>query len=218
MDLNDFAKQVHENAVLHGWWPENRTDAEVLSLIHSEWSEALEAYRNSEPLTWYSCNAQDGHVACEYADCGNWTTDVFDDDMEPIWEKGYCDGSKQRPEGIAVELIDGCIRILDACAAWGIEPDVSTGKLYYTPEWIEKQDLPWLVDYLHYETSCVFASTMYGGRHAHDDKEHVKVHFNYMLATVWVWLQKQGIEPETVMGDKHEFNKKREYRHGGKKI
>ncbi len=42
-------KKVHELAQEKGWWLGDREVPELLCLIHSEVSEALEAYRNSTP-------------------------------------------------------------------------------------------------------------------------------------------------------------------------
>jgi NTP pyrophosphatase (non-canonical NTP hydrolase) len=42
-------KEVHQYAKDKGWWEENREVPELLCLIHSEISEALEAYRNGIP-------------------------------------------------------------------------------------------------------------------------------------------------------------------------
>lgn len=36
MTINEFAKEVHENAVAHGWWETARSFPEVAALIHSE--------------------------------------------------------------------------------------------------------------------------------------------------------------------------------------
>ncbi len=45
-NLNEFAKEVHENAVAHGFWDDDATDERQIALIHSEWSEALQADRS----------------------------------------------------------------------------------------------------------------------------------------------------------------------------
>jgi NTP pyrophosphatase (non-canonical NTP hydrolase) len=49
-DINSLAKQVHINAIKHGWWKEKRSFGDICSLIHSEVSEAFEEHRNDKPL------------------------------------------------------------------------------------------------------------------------------------------------------------------------
>jgi len=39
---------VHVTSLLNGWWNEKRPIPELLCLLHSEVSEALEAYRNHD--------------------------------------------------------------------------------------------------------------------------------------------------------------------------
>ena len=48
--INEWAKEIHENAVEHGWWDEPRSFAEVVALCHSE----LDCYRNDRLRDSYS--------------------------------------------------------------------------------------------------------------------------------------------------------------------
>lgn len=70
MKINDFMQEVHENAVAHGWWDEERTFGDIIALCHSELSEALEEYRKGYEVDemYYKGFKPEG-VSLELADC-----------------------------------------------------------------------------------------------------------------------------------------------------
>lgn len=48
MSLNEWARYCHGVASDNGWWDEERNEGELLALVHSEVSEALECLRDGE--------------------------------------------------------------------------------------------------------------------------------------------------------------------------
>ncbi len=97
--IPELIEEAHKNAVEHGWWEGERNIGMLIALMHSELSEALEEYRNSNdrirclPI-YYS---GDEFISNEPTEC--------------------C----KKPEGLAVELADVCIRIFDFCGAYEID-------------------------------------------------------------------------------------------------
>jgi NTP pyrophosphatase (non-canonical NTP hydrolase) len=102
LQINDFAKEVGENAVEHGWWEQERSFGELIALCHSELSEALEEYRHGKKAseTYYSCCSVKNNEECNELCC-------------------YCKYGK--PEGIPSELADVIIRVCDMCNHYGID-------------------------------------------------------------------------------------------------
>lgn len=49
--INNFAKEVHVNAIEHGWWTGERSFGDLITLCHTELSEAYEEYRNNKDIT-----------------------------------------------------------------------------------------------------------------------------------------------------------------------
>jgi len=51
MDFNfdSLQYEIHENAINHGWWDNERVDGELIVLIHAELSECVEALREGNP-------------------------------------------------------------------------------------------------------------------------------------------------------------------------
>ncbi len=91
MNIKDLQKECYRISKEHGWWEEKRNIGEVIALMHSELSEALEEWRKSE----------------------HEVTDIyFSPGMTPLLHK---------PEGFGIELADCIIRILDNAEDLGID-------------------------------------------------------------------------------------------------
>ncbi len=58
--ISDLIKECHRVAKAKGWWDDPRNDGELIALMHSELSEALEAMRSHN---------QENNLAEELADC-----------------------------------------------------------------------------------------------------------------------------------------------------
>ena len=105
--LNEWVAKIHDNAVKHGWWDEERSFGDIIALCHSELSEALEEYRNNRPMMYTCCEIGD---VCDNAECDIDAADAYN-----------CTYNERKPEGIAVEMIDCLIRILDWCGKENID-------------------------------------------------------------------------------------------------
>ncbi|WP_051459471.1 nucleoside triphosphate pyrophosphohydrolase family protein [Paenibacillus zanthoxyli] len=99
--ITELVKAAHDNAVAKGWWDEDRSFGEIIALIHSEASEALEDYRkgNHPRNVWYDRRLPEGG-------------------LQTVLEMKH---DTDKPCGIPSELADIVIRVFDACGRYGID-------------------------------------------------------------------------------------------------
>lgn len=200
--MAEWAKEIHENAVAHGWWEEDRTISEICALIHSELSEALEEARAARPMMY---------VMDEY-------------NGEYIQNPKYFGAKK--PEGIAVELADAVIRMLDWMAYCGQEYRLDIveeqGEMLaagYARSETEPEELPEFVAYLHDMVSVIHVRLMdidrVRGRGRKKKRQtEAMAAAGSVVFLVNGWLRMQGIQLKEVMEIKHRYNKTRPYKHG----
>ena len=104
--LDIWIEEAHRTAVNNGWWEKDRELPELLALVHSEVSEALEEYRKNMPISV----PYNGFKSVE----------------DPFGRTIY------KPEGVPAELADILIRIFDICGRYNIDlTSVVEQKLHY---------------------------------------------------------------------------------------
>ena len=202
MRIHDLIHDIHQNAVHHGWWEEKRSIAEIIALIHSEWSEALEEARAGRPLVYYDC------ILCPDGPCQM----TKEDEAASICD--YRD-AEAKPEGIAVEIIDGCIRILDFMGVYieSLSLETMNGKpvadaedLYveFNEDWTPAE----IIAELHSYTSLAYDGF------CEKMQEEAFARLVEALSLGFSWVKEQGLDPLELLLKKHEYNKTRSYKHG----
>lgn len=194
MKLNKFAEEVHHNAVEHGWWDEERTFGEIIALCHSELSEALEEYRTKRPMLYFV--ETNGFVVTDMSE-----------------------RKDEKPEGIAVELADCIIRVLDYFGKEELDVDALMQEamkavMCDVPGRIYAATLGDCISRWHLLLSLAYACwCKASGTHAS------ALRMARCVCEILAWGKvTDGVDFEMILDIKHEYNKTRPYRHGGKAL
>lgn len=98
-DLTDLQDEIYEINVANGWYDSERSFGDCISLLHTEVSEAYEAYRR-------------------------WGLD----DMTEATYESTPERVVPKPEGVGSEFADIFIRLLDTCRRHGIDLEAEVAR------------------------------------------------------------------------------------------
>ena len=171
--IDVIQKEIHENAVAHGWWESERSFGEICALIHSELSEALEEYRKNQPNVYWIAH---------------------------------------KPEGIAVELADAVIRILDYMGREGLRFD-SLAESAVSKDKAVFEDFGDFIARCHSDISDAYLRSG-----IEEDLIDRTAALSVCIARIGAYFEANGLDLAEIIAVKHAYNKERPYRHGGKKI
>ena len=192
MNYNEWAKEIHENAVKHGW---SISQYEYAALFHSEISEAFEEYRKGMPDVYWNYGVT-GEICAPASEC----------DCAYYGAEWECTHRHQEPHGIAIEIIDLVIRLLDYAGARGLDVDNGAGEYHIIMP--ETKEFAYMIDLLHDAAKDI----------AYDDLALFTVaNIREVITVVENHCKSKGLDFETLLRLKHEYNKTRPYRHGGKR-
>lgn len=127
----------------------------------------------------------------------------------------------EKMEGVAVELIDCVIRIMDFMGHYDIPYVAKSQRPVYEAQ---NEPLPIFVCKLHAIISSVFGPAFADSTDVGINIDNGDVSgifdigwcFSNVIDMIFKWLRYHGISPESVLQEKAEYNKTRPYKHGKK--
>lgn len=110
-DLGVLQEIVRAVNVHNGWYDSDRTFGDDIALLHSEVSEAFEAYRDTGSV---EDQTNDSQQFCW--ETGEHNPTICKWGLRP----GECRYIPPKPEGVGSELADVLVRLLDTCQRYNI--------------------------------------------------------------------------------------------------
>lgn len=184
MSLNELAKEAHQIAVEHGWWDPEPSFGDLVALMHCELSEALKEYADGRPLVYFL--EANGFVVSDMSE-----------------RRG------EKPEGIAVELGDCIIRILDWAGHEGVDMD----RVFSA---VKADRLKWDMDKISHFGDFISGLHNILSMAYTDEEENQGVYFCMVIDYIQEALKRSGVDLDAIIREKMAYNRTRPYRHGGK--
>jgi NTP pyrophosphatase (non-canonical NTP hydrolase) len=190
LDLNQMRDEAYTTSRSKGWYEDGRRSVPTyLVLVHSEVSEALEAWRES---------GDEGITAIE---------------TKPASEKELAVTNGFKPEGVAAELADVVIRVGDMAGAFDNINLTDAFERAALHGGVTVGDLSEKLGYLHIAISDTLSQ--WSATHS---EYSLKNGLGEILRATFEIAKLHKIDLETAVRTKMAFNKTRPHRHGGKKV
>ena len=207
MNLTELQREAHAIAKDHGWWDEERTFGDLIALVHSELSEALEAYRERELEAYTPPDDVIGQP-------GKLGTTRQPHPFPGVG--GYVNVKvSTKPEGVAYELADVVIRVADMAEWYGVDLQWSLDLALGAATQDEPDGFGDWVTTLHQALSACW-SWSNPPRVTLDTSQTVPL--GALVYGVQRMAAHYGIDLDAAIEAKMEHNRGRGYRHGGKAL
>lgn len=206
--LNEMIPEIHENAVAHGWWENDREISEIYVLIHSELSEALEEYRSGKPDVYCAAHGSDWCPIC-YGDTCAVSPDT--DCLTCFAQRAESGKVPNKAEGVITELADAVIRIMDYLGKYGKE----IKRLEYSEIEGDKGNFTDMLAGVH---TCLSLAYYQAVTRNSLSVQGEPVNIAVVVRLIWEYTNFRGYDLAQIVRIKHEYNKTRPYKHGGKRI
>lgn len=188
--LTEYQEKIYQTNQKNGWFDDERQWGDDIALLHSEVSEAFEAYRDwgVEDKTRAECPHGHGD--------GTWKDSV---DCHP---NHVC-----KPQGFASELADVLVRLLDTCKRSNIDIE-DVGRLAEGNHWtMEGKSFGTQMALLHKEISKLL-----------DEDRDATFTCSFILSFLRDVNSYYGLDMYGELERKMAYNATRGYRHGGKRV